>query len=92
VFVLTAAALLGALGVTSLAAGWELAGVRGWVWFVVCAPELVLAGVMFMSTQVPDAERFHRLLQLSLSFVVLGNLAGLMLLVTALLTEQSTVT
>lgn len=89
VFVMTVAALLVALGVTSLAAGWELAGVHGWVWFVVCVPELVLAGVMFMSTQVPDAKRVHRLLQLSLSFVVLGNLAGLMLLVTALLTEKS---
>ena len=90
VFVMTAAVLLVALGVTSLTAGWELAGVDGWVWFVVCVPELVLAGVMFMSAEVSNAERFRRLLQLSIAFVVLGNLAGLMLLITALLTEKST--
>jgi hypothetical protein len=89
VFVLAASALLIALGVTSLAAGWELAGVHGWVWFVVCLPEWALAGAMYLSARLDDDVRVHRLLQLSLSFVVLGNLAGLVLLVTALLTEKS---
>lgn len=88
-FVAAAAALLIALAVTSLAAGWDLVGVHGWVWFLVCLPELVLAGAMFSSTRIADAERAHELLQLFLSFVVLGNLGGLILLVTALLTEKS---
>lgn len=89
VFVLAAAGLHIALAVTSLAAGWELVGVRGWVWFLVCLPEFLLAGVMFLSARVAEDERVHELLELFLSLVVLGNLAGLILLVTALLTEKS---
>jgi hypothetical protein len=89
VFVLVAAGLLIALAATSLAFGWELVGVEGWVWFLICLPELALAGVMLLRERVADDERAHELLQLSISFVVLGNLAGLVLLVTALLTEKS---
>ena len=89
VFVLAASALLIALAVASLAAGWELVGLRGWVWLALCVPEALLVAMLFFSVQVEDYERVHRSMQTFLSFVVLGNLGGLLLLVTALLTEKS---
>jgi hypothetical protein len=89
VFVGAAAGLLVVLAATSLGAGWELVGVDGWVWFVLCVPEAVLGGGMFMTARVADHERVHDLLQVFLLFVVLGNLGGLILLVAALLTEKS---
>jgi hypothetical protein len=89
VFVLAASALLVALALTSLVAGWELIGVHGWVWLALCVPEALLAVMLFVSARIGDHERVHRLTQVFLSFVVLGNLGGLLLLVAALLTEKS---
>jgi hypothetical protein len=89
VFVVVASVLLVALAVTSLVAGWELVGVHGWVWLALCVPEALLIVMLFSTAQVGDHERVHRLTQVFLSFVVLGNLAGLGLLVAALLTEKS---
>jgi hypothetical protein len=89
VFVLGASALLIALAVTSLAAEWELVGLHGWIWLALCAPEALLVAMLSLSARVGDNERFHRRTQAFLSFVVLGNLAGLGLLVAALLTEKS---
>lgn len=88
-FVLAASALLVALALISLAAGWELVGVHGWVWLALCVPEALLVVMLFLSARVGDHERVHRLTQVFLSFVVLGNLGGLLLLVIALLTERS---
>jgi small-conductance mechanosensitive channel len=88
-FVLAASALLVALAATSLLAEWELLGVHGWVWLALCVPEALLVVVLSMSARVGDHERAHRLTQVFLAFVVLGNLAGLLLLVAALLTEKS---
>jgi hypothetical protein len=90
VFVVAAAALLIGLAATSLFAGWELLGLHGWVWLVLCLPEALLAGGLLMSSRVADYERAHRLLQRLLSVVVLGNLGGLALLVSALVREKST--
>jgi hypothetical protein len=89
-FVLVAASLLIALAATSLTAGWELLGLDGWLWLVLCVPEAVLIGGLFFSGQVGADDRIlHRLLQVLIAFVVAGNLAGLFVLVVALLTEQS---
>jgi hypothetical protein len=89
VFVFVAAALLVALALTSLVEGWELVGLHGWVWLVLCIPEAVLVTVLVVTARVADHERVHTLTQLFLSFVVLGNLLGLVLLVVALLRESS---
>ena len=90
VFVLVAAALLIALAATSSAAGWELLGLHGWVWLVLCIPEaLVIAGLVLIA-QVGDEQRRHRLLQFLIGLVVVGNLGGLGVLITGLLTEKST--
>ena len=42
VFVGVALALLVALALMSLRGGWELLGVGGWVWLILCIPEAVL--------------------------------------------------
>jgi hypothetical protein len=90
VFVLVAAALLIALAATSSAAGWELLGLHGWVWLVLCIPEaLVIAGLVLIA-QVGDEQRRHRLLQFLIGLVVVGNLGGLGVLIAGLLTEKST--
>jgi hypothetical protein len=89
VFVLVAAALLVSLALTSLVTDWELVGLHGWVWLVLCFPEAVLAAVLVVTARMVDHERVHELVQFFLSFVVLGNLAGLVLLVVALLKETS---
>jgi hypothetical protein len=88
-FVLVAVALLVGLAVVSMAAGWELLGLQGWVWLVLCIPEVVLIIGLFVSAQVEDDERRHRILQALLGLVVAGNLAGLLVLIAGLLTEKS---
>ena len=82
VFAVTACALLFLLGGVSLAAGWELAGVAGWVWFVLSAPELLL--VCALAFDAPRSVDVGVLL-----VVATGNLGGLALLIASLLTEKS---
>jgi hypothetical protein len=84
VFALAAWALLVLLGGLSLMEGWELAGASGWVWFVLAGPELLL--VCAFALDAPRAADVSVLL-----VVVAGNLGGLGLLITALLTEKSNV-
>jgi hypothetical protein len=88
-FILVAAGLLVALAVTSYLADWELLGVHGWVWLVLCVPALMLVVALVFGAQMPDHIRAHRLLKLFLTFVILGNLSGLTLLTAALLIEKS---
>jgi hypothetical protein len=88
-FILVAAALLAALAVTSYIADWELLGVRGWVWLVLCIPDLLLVVALFFSAQVKDHVRAHSALKIFISIVIVGNLSGLTLLTAALLTEKS---
>jgi hypothetical protein len=88
-FVLVAAASLIALAATSMAAHWELLGLHGWVWVLLCIPELVLLAMLEFAVRVGDHERARRLIRLPFFVVVLGNLCGLVLLVAGLLTEKS---
>jgi hypothetical protein len=88
-FSLVAAGLLVALAVTSYLANWELLGIHGWVWLVLCIPELLLVVAVFLSAQMPDHVRAHQQQKLFLSLVIVGNLSGLILLIAALLTEES---
>jgi hypothetical protein len=82
VFALAAVALLVLLGSVSMVADWELAGVAGWVWFVLALPELLLVAAFVLHAP--------RKADVAVSLVlVLGNLFGLGLLITALLTEKS---
>ena len=82
VFALAACVLLVLLGVVSMAASWELAGVSGWIWFVFAVPEILLVGALALDA--PPAVDVTMIL-----VVVLANLGGLGLLIASLLTETS---
>src|SRR6187402_2694364 len=82
VFALAACVLLVLLGVVSMAASWELAGVSGWIWFVFAVPELLLVGALALDA--PPTVDVTMIL-----VVVLANLGGLGLLIASLLTETS---
>src|SRR5919109_2026817 len=88
-FVVIAAALLAVLAVTSYMAHWELLGVHGWVWLVLCIPEVMLVVALFFSVQVTDHVRAHQMLNVFIAIVIVGNLSGLTLLTAALLREKS---
>jgi hypothetical protein len=88
-FLTVAAGLLAALAVTSYVAGWELLGLGGWVWLVLCVPDALLVVALFLSAGMPDHVRAHRILTVFIGIVIVGNLAGLILLIAALLTEKS---
>ena len=82
VFALAACVLLVLLGVVSMAASWELAGVSGWIWFVFAVPEVLLVGALALDA--PPTVDVTMIL-----VVVLANLGGLGLLIASLLTETS---
>jgi hypothetical protein len=88
-FVLVAAGLLITLGTTSYMADWELLGVHGWVWIVLCIPDFILVVALFFSAQVTDHVRAQRFLLVFITVVILSNLTGLTLLIAALLTQES---
>src|SRR5262245_63883666 len=81
-FALIAGGLLWLLAVVSMAVGWELLGVSGWIWFILSLPELLLASVFAL--RAPRPVDFVALL-----LVVVGNLCGLGLLIASLVTEAS---
>ena len=89
VFILVAIVLLVALAVVSIAADWELLGFHGWVWLLLCLPEVSLAIALSLVGKMPDHRASHRVLQVFIGIVVFGNAVGLLLLVTALVTEKA---
>ena len=82
VFALAACALLVLLGLVSMMASWELAGVSGWIWFVLAVPEMLLVGALAL-----DAPRTADVTMILV--IVLANLGGLGLLIASLVTEHS---
>ena len=60
VFVGVALALLVALALMSLRGGWELLGVDGWVWLILCIPEAVLLVAFSMSPLDADSVKARR--------------------------------
>ena len=88
IFLAVAIVLLVALALVSMAADWELLGFHGWVWLLLCLPELSLAVAMLFSPKMPDHRASHRVLQVFIGVVVFGNALGLLLLVAGLVTES----
>ena len=82
VVALAACVLLVLLGLVSMGASWELAGVSGWIWFVFAVPEMLLVGALALDA--PPTVDVTMIL-----VVVLANLGGLGLLIASLLTETS---
>src|SRR4051794_25690378 len=66
----------------SLVRRWELLGVGGWVCLLLAVPELLLVGAFLMGTERRVGLAF-------LGLVVVPSLAGLVLLVGSLVSEQS---
>jgi len=89
VFVAIALALLVLLALLSLRGSWELLGVGGWVWLILCIPELVLLAAFYMSPLDAETRQTRRGVEWLIALVVCGNLANLGLLLGALLTEES---
>jgi hypothetical protein len=89
-FLLIALGLLVALGAVSIHEGWHLRGDRlgGWLWLLLCVPELLLLGVIRYSARMEDHVVAHRVLQTMLGLVVLGNAVGLAVVVDSLLTQS----
>jgi hypothetical protein len=89
-FVLIALGLLLALGFLSLLEGWELRGdvVGGSIWFILCIPELVLLGGLFYNSR-HDVRAARHGLEGTFVLVVVGNAAGLAIVVASLLTQST---
>ena len=81
-FALAAFGLLVLLAVVSLMKNWELIDVPGWIWLIVAIPEVLLVGVIAV-----DAPRTVEITVILV--VVSANLCGLALLITSLVTEDS---
>jgi uncharacterized membrane protein len=79
-----------ALGAVSVHQGWHLRGdaLGGWIWLVLCVPELVLLAVVRYSARMDDHARAHRTTQAVFALVVLGNAVGLFVVVYSLLTQK----
>ena len=56
VFVGVALVLLILLAAVSLRADWELLGLRGWVWLILCIPEVLLIGALVALLAVLEVE------------------------------------
>lgn len=89
VFVAVALALLVGLAIMSLRGGWELLGIGGWVWLILCIPEALLLIAFSMSPLDGEAHEVRRSVELLIALVVIGNMLNLALLLAALLTEKS---
>src|SRR4029079_9891906 len=82
VFAPAGCALLVLLGLVSMMASWELAGVSGWIWFALAVPEMLLVGARTL-----DSLRTAEVTMILV--IVLANLGGLGLLIASLVTEGS---
>jgi uncharacterized membrane protein len=89
VFIAVALALLVGLALMSLRGSWELLGIGGWVWLILCIPEVLLLVAFSMSSLNGEAHEVRRDVELLIALVVIGNMLNLALLLAALLTEKS---
>jgi hypothetical protein len=89
-FLLIALALLIALGLVSVHEQWHLRGdaLGGWLWLLLCVPELILLAFVQLSARIADHVEVHRALQGLFALVVLGNAIGLGVVVYSLLTQN----
>lgn len=88
-FGLIAIGMLVALAVASHFGGWELLGFDQTLWIVLAVPQALLVGALYVTAPLADHVRAHRVATVVIAIVVAGNLAGLGLLIAALLTEKS---
>jgi len=86
VFSLVALAVLAGLAVTSIVAGWNVIDLRGWIWFVLTAPLVLMLAWAAVSERIKDPLRWERGLHALMIPIVLANFVGLGLLIATPLT------
>jgi hypothetical protein len=89
-FLLIGLGLLIALGLVSVHERWHLRGdaIGGWLWLLLCVPELILLAFVQASSRMDDHIQVHRTLQGLFGLVVIGNAIGLAVVVLSLLTQK----
>jgi len=70
VFVAIALALLVLLALLSIRGSWELLGIGGWVWLILCIPELVLLAAFYMSPLDAETRQTRRGVEWLIALVV----------------------
>jgi len=89
-FLVIALGLLVALGLVSVHQQWHLRAdaIGGWLWLLLCIPELVLLAFVQVSARMDDHVQVHRSVQGIFGLVVLANAVGLGVVVYSLLTQN----
>jgi uncharacterized membrane protein len=77
--------VLSLLALISWQQGWQLLGVRWWVWLVLAIPGLVLCVDLWLGMQIARTRLTSLVL---LGIIVLGNFIGLVLLIAGLVTAN----
>ncbi len=78
-----------ALACVSWAEGWDLVGLRWWVWLLVALPVLLLTIDLAMSVRGLGLVRSREAALALLGLLVLGNVAALVILVAGLVTTKA---
>ena len=86
---IVAVALLAALALMSRGKGWELGGARWWIWLVLAIPGLLLCFDVVLGASGVRILRTRLAGLVLVGMIVLGNVAGLVLLVRGLVIDSS---
>lgn len=84
-----AAGVLLALALVSWNEGWELVELRWWTWLVLAVPGLLLCADLWLGARRVGFAGTRKASLVLLAVIVLGNVLGLALLVTALVSTSS---
>ena len=87
--VVIAVGLLAALAFLSWRNGWELVEIQWWFWLVLTAPGLVLCVDLWLGSRRVGFAGTRGAAIVLLVFIVMGNIVGVCLLVTALVTTKT---
>jgi hypothetical protein len=86
---LTMLLVFAVLAVVSRARGWELLGLRWWIWLVVAVPVLLLTIDLTLAYRGRGFVRSRRAALVLLGVLMVGNFAALALLVASLVTANT---
>jgi hypothetical protein len=86
---IASAIVLVLLALVSLEEDWELIGLPWWIWLVLAVPSLLLCGDLLLGSLGMGVASTRRGALALLGAIVAGNVAGLVLLIAALVTTSS---
>ena len=81
--------VLGALAFVSHAEGWELLGLPWWIWLALALPALLLTVDLLLAFRGKGLARSRTAAIVLLAFLAFGNFVALMILVTGLVTANT---